>query len=333
MNEKDFMQHFRDPLQSFLQRTTGPQALMDSLTQKRPSILTQNMIEEVMPYNMPDLLQRIATRPILFRDRIESIAPLAAALRVRGAASDRLEAFRAALPNADFTAYINAMATPGQSLQDKVELTAKLFEGAGLSAAAASGEATLDVQAAFALGDDVTATVRRPPELSSDASWWQRLSHADRVAYLGLFISILGVLLALQAAISSQADSERDAEFQKQLLAATQAIQADLAESHKLDRQRAVRNAEEQREFDSLRRKAAMLLDPMVTRQCEVTAAATSVRQLGPRGRVTQQLSRGDLVLCVASQGKWVEVAFDDLDGQRLHGWVRKKHLTWDGKK
>lgn len=324
--------------------TTEAQRLAGLMMPKLPSTTIAEAIETAMPSGLKSLLSH-RSQLTSFYDRIESIAPLAAALRVQGRASsrlqdvhDRMQLLQVMLPQAKFAGFVQAMTMPSASLQEQVERISQLLgepiDGGRPPPDDPSVEA-INASAGLLIGDEVVAHVYRRADPYRDAQWWASLSHDAKIQ---IWVTIVLALILLLPQIPGYINDYREwrdgpetmtKEQGKQVIAATQATKATLADLVALERQSAARNANFQRESIALQRQSAMLLDPLVGRICEVSIA-TSVRELGPQRKVIHSLNPGDLVLCMAHEGKWLQVAFDESDGERVDGWVRKKHISSD---
>lgn len=319
------------------------QRLAGWMTPTQPSTALVDALESAIPYGLKALLHHRSSLSLLHANIEVLASPLQVALSAHQRASiglesihHRLQHLREHLPQTRFASFVQAMTTPATSLQDRVDqikqLLAEPIGEDGYRPSDEQGRQEINAHTGLRIGDEAIAHVIRHPDHERDAQWWASLSHdAKFQTWVSIMLAIILLLPQIPGYINDYrewrdgSDSMSNEQGQH-LMAAVNASKATLAELHALQRESAARDAAFQRESIALRRHSAMLMDSLVGQPCEVLVA-TSVRALDHPKRVIRRLAPGDLVLCMAHEGKWLHIAFDDDDGRRVEGWARKKHL------
>ncbi|WP_144435751.1 hypothetical protein [Stenotrophomonas indicatrix] len=304
---------------------------------------------ESLTSNFPFLrvLPELPTEKARRFDPLETLGLSVAARKPHGlvtgvARTPNLEVLRSVLPSATFAGLVKAVSAPASSLRQRAEGIAQLLADALVEEGAPSQQPSSGemVQAGegFSVGDEAIAHVIRSSDPTPDASWWESLSYDAKI---NMLFALVLALITLVPQIPSYINSYREwrdgsdaitNEQGRQLIAAAQATKGMMAEMLALERKAAASDASFQREVLALQRESRPWMDSLLGQPCEVRVA-TSVRDLDRIGRSMKEIDRlqpGDLVLCMGRHGKWLRVAYDDKDGDRIYGFVRKKHLAWE---
>lgn len=336
-------------LQEIMQgNIAAAQRLAGGPSHRMPTTTLAEAVQATIPQGLQALLEQHRRLSLLY-PRIEDMAtPLQAALTAQRHAgtglqdaNKRLKLLQALLPPARFAGFVQAMTIPAASLQERVQQFSQLLtdtDGGGIPAPPGDRKAdVVEGDSGFTIGDQVIAHVSRPEDPARDAEWWAQLPPDRRFEIWMMIIMLVLALLAVPGNIKDARDlmngaPEESEQVSHDHAAALRSSVALLEDVLTVQQQNASRDADFQRQSLALQRDSRMLLDSLVARPCEVTVA-TEVRQTGTYGRPGRSVDRllpGDLVRCMGHRGKWLDVAYDNQDGERVYGMVRKKHLTWD---
>lgn len=183
------------------------------------------------------------------------------------------------------------------------------------------------------ISDSVTATLHAPLAVQ-EASWWSGLSHDARTTIL---ITVIFNLISWSLQLPGTVKDTRDlmgldadqASAQIQTIAEVKlSSQRTLERLAELELQTAKQHTESSHNQELIARSLQLFVRELPGRVCKVRNA-TPLRELRPGGEVMLHLPAQLPVLCIAHEGKWLEVIYDGPDG-KLRGWVLKKHLQWD---
>lgn len=338
-------------LQEIMQgNIAAAQRLAGGPSHRMPTTTLAEAVQATIPQGLQALLEQRRRLSLLYPRIEHMVTPLQAELTAPRRAGtglrdvhERLKLLQALLPPARFAGFVQAMTIPAASLQERVQQFSQLLtdtDGGGIPAPPSDRKVdVVEDDSGFTIGDQVIAHVSRPEDPTRDAEWWAQLPPDRRFDIWMTIIMFVLALLAVPGNIKDALDLKDGAEDHEQSnqiarehAAALRSSVALLEDVLTVQQQNASRDADFQRQSLALQRDSRMLLDSLVARPCEVTVA-TEVRQTGMYGRPGRSVDRllpGDLVRCMGHRGKWLDVAYDNLDGERVYGMVRKKHLTWD---
>ncbi|QRD62617.1 hypothetical protein H8Z72_22915 (plasmid) [Xanthomonas citri pv. citri] len=248
-----------------------------------------------------------------------------------------LQALRDTLPKVKFAGYMEAMTTPAASLQETIGRITLLLgdaeqhdDGPPIPPPALAPQESGGAPAGLLIGDEVIATVHRPPAAHGDASWWAGLSADMR---LTIILFLLSLIWTSPSTIKDTQDllggDESPTKEQMQTLVdASQSTARTLMRLAELEQRTADKHTETE-QYHALILQGLAQRTEMAGRPCEVTTG-TTLRAIRASGPAIHQLDPGLLVLCLTHEGKWLEVSYQGPDDEEIRGWVRKKHLRWE---